>query len=131
MKQSDIYTEDLTCLRSILLADHPEFQNWIDWLARAIQDWNQRREVAHHLRAYGGMGSFNDLPSMLSLIHIYQTPETGVAGAKSGQSLPGLGRRRTYPCRRREKGSQSIPQDLSLIHIWMPAIGWPSSWGGL
>ena len=25
MKQSDIYTEALTCLRSILLADHPEF----------------------------------------------------------------------------------------------------------
>ena len=56
MKQSDIYTEALTCLRSILLADHPEFQNWIDWLERDIQDWNQRREVAHHLRAYGGVG---------------------------------------------------------------------------
>ena len=27
MKQTDIYTEALTCLRSILLADHPEFQN--------------------------------------------------------------------------------------------------------
>ncbi len=40
MKQSDIYTEALTCLRSILLADHPEFQNWIDWLERDIQDWN-------------------------------------------------------------------------------------------
>ncbi len=26
MKQTDIYTEALTCLRSILLADHPEFQ---------------------------------------------------------------------------------------------------------
>ena len=64
MKQTDIYTEALTCLRSILLADHPEFQNWIDWLERDIQDWTQRREVAHHLRAYGGMGSFNDLPSM-------------------------------------------------------------------
>ena len=64
MKQTDIYTEALICLRSILLADHPEFQNWIDWLERDIQDWNQRREVAHHLRAYGGMGSFNDLPSM-------------------------------------------------------------------
>ena len=32
MKQTDIYTEALICLRSILLADHPEFQNWIDWL---------------------------------------------------------------------------------------------------
>ena len=55
MRQSDIYTEALTCLRSILLADHPEFQNWIDWLERDILDWNQRREVTHHLRAYGGM----------------------------------------------------------------------------
>ena len=64
MKQTDIYTEALTCLRSILLADHPEFQNWIDWLERDIQDWTQRQEVTHHLRAYGGMGSFNDLPSM-------------------------------------------------------------------
>ena len=64
MKQADIYTESLICLRSILQADHPEFQNWIDWLERDIQDWTQRREVAHHLRAYGGMGSFHDLPSM-------------------------------------------------------------------
>ena len=43
MKQTDIYTEALTCLRSILLADHPEFQNWIDWLERDIEDWTQRR----------------------------------------------------------------------------------------
>ena len=46
MKQTDIYTEALTCLRSILLADHPEFQNWIDWLEQDIEDWTQRREVA-------------------------------------------------------------------------------------
>ena len=64
MKQTDIYTEALSCLRLILLADHPEFENWIDWLERDIEDWTQRREVAHHLQAYGGMGSFNDLPSM-------------------------------------------------------------------
>ena len=40
MKQTDIYTEALNCLHSILLADHPEFQNWIGWLERDIQDWN-------------------------------------------------------------------------------------------
>ena len=28
MKQTDIYTEALSCLRLILLADHPEFENW-------------------------------------------------------------------------------------------------------
>ena len=37
MKQTDIYTEALTCLRLILLADHPEFENWIDWLERDIE----------------------------------------------------------------------------------------------
>ena len=71
MKQTDIYTEALTCLRSILLADHPEFQNWIDWLERDIQDWIQRHEVAHHLRAYGGMGSFNDLPVCVEIMTIF------------------------------------------------------------
>lgn len=65
MKQTDIYTEALTCLRSILLADHPEFQNWIDWLERDIEDWTQRREVAHHLRAYGGMTQ-NDLEEKIA-----------------------------------------------------------------
>lgn len=64
MKQNDIYTEALICLRLILQTDHPEFKNWIDWLERDIQDWTQHREVAHHLHAYGGMGSFNDLPDM-------------------------------------------------------------------
>ena len=61
MKQTDIYTEALTCLRSILLADHPEFQNWIDWLERDIEDWTQRHFLVHvsyepffleHLLAY-------------------------------------------------------------------------------
>lgn len=64
MKQTDIYTEALACLRLILQTDHPEFKNWLDWLERDIEDWTQRREVAHHLLAYGGMGSFNDLPNM-------------------------------------------------------------------
>ena len=45
MKQTDIYTEALICLRSILLTDHSEFQNWIDWLERDILDWNQRRRL--------------------------------------------------------------------------------------
>ena len=71
MKQADIYTEALVCLRTILQTDHPEFQNWIDWLEWDIQDWNQRREVAHHLRAYGGMGSFNDLPSIAEITTIF------------------------------------------------------------
>ena len=30
MKQTDIYTEALVCLRLILQTDHPEFKNWLD-----------------------------------------------------------------------------------------------------
>ena len=45
MKQTDIYTEALVCLRLILQTDHPEFKNWLDWLGRDIEDWTQRREV--------------------------------------------------------------------------------------
>ena len=44
MKQTDIYTEALVCLRLILQTDHPEFKNWIGWLGRDIEDWTQRRE---------------------------------------------------------------------------------------
>ena len=60
MKQTDIYTEALVCLRLILQTDHPEFKNWLDWLGLDIEDWTQRREVAHHLLAYGGMGYIFD-----------------------------------------------------------------------
>ena len=44
MKQTDIYTEALVCLRLILQTDHPEFKNWLDWLGRDIEDWTQRRD---------------------------------------------------------------------------------------
>ena len=71
MKQTDIYTEALICLRSILQADHPEFKNWIDWLERDIQDWNQRREVAHHLRAYGGMARSMTCPVCVEITTIF------------------------------------------------------------
>ena len=39
MKQTDIYTEALLSLRTILLIDHPEFKNWIEWLNQDIDDW--------------------------------------------------------------------------------------------
>ena len=60
MKQTDIYTEALVCLRLILQTDHPEFKNWLDWLGRDIEDWTQRREVAHHLLAYGRLSGIPD-----------------------------------------------------------------------
>lgn len=34
---------------------------WRDWLRQDIDLWRSRKDVAHHLSAYGGMGSFNDI----------------------------------------------------------------------
>lgn len=36
-------------------------KHWRDWIAQDIADWEDRRSVSHHLSAYGGMGSFNDI----------------------------------------------------------------------
>jgi hypothetical protein len=35
--------------------------HWRDWIAQDISEWEVRHSVSHHLSAYGGMGSFNDL----------------------------------------------------------------------
>ncbi len=48
MKQTDIYTEALICLRSILQTDHPEFKNWIGWLERAIFMANGKAFLRRH-----------------------------------------------------------------------------------
>jgi hypothetical protein len=35
--------------------------HWRKWIAQDIAEWEDRHSVAHHLSAYGGMGSFNDV----------------------------------------------------------------------
>jgi hypothetical protein len=35
--------------------------HWLSWIDEDIQAWRSDRSTAHHLSAYGGMGSFNDL----------------------------------------------------------------------
>ncbi|QDU26892.1 hypothetical protein ETAA8_19760 [Anatilimnocola aggregata] len=35
--------------------------HWADWLREDINAWQTQRDVSHHRRAYGGMGSFNDV----------------------------------------------------------------------
>lgn len=37
------------------------YDNWINWLTEDIRLWETERTTEHHLRAYGGMGSFNDV----------------------------------------------------------------------
>lgn len=36
-------------------------QKWRDWIAQDIKEWQNNKSVKHHLSAYGGRGSFNDL----------------------------------------------------------------------
>lgn len=36
-------------------------QHWQSWIAQDIDEWESRKSVQHHLSAYGGMGSFNDI----------------------------------------------------------------------
>lgn len=36
-------------------------QHWRSWITLDIDEWESRKSVRHHLSAYGGMGSFNDI----------------------------------------------------------------------
>ncbi len=36
-------------------------QRWRSWIAQDVDEWESHRSVRHHLSAYGGMGSFNDI----------------------------------------------------------------------
>lgn len=46
-------------LSSILQEEKYDF--WADWMKKDIALWESERSTEHHLNAYGGMGSFNDI----------------------------------------------------------------------
>lgn len=56
---TDYYKQSLELLRTILLENHYDF--WANWLSEDIEKWDKNRDTEHHIRAYGGMGSFNDI----------------------------------------------------------------------
>jgi hypothetical protein len=35
--------------------------HWLKWIQKDLEDWRKSKSVRHHLSAYGGMGSFNDV----------------------------------------------------------------------
>ncbi|WOE74694.1 DUF6966 domain-containing protein [Alterisphingorhabdus coralli] len=35
--------------------------HWLKWIQKDIEEWITERSTVHHLSAYGGMGSFNDV----------------------------------------------------------------------
>jgi hypothetical protein len=53
------YFQVLTTLEYLL--DKVGEKHWRDWLRLDVALWQSRKDVSHHLLAYGGMGSFNDV----------------------------------------------------------------------
>ena len=53
------YIQVLMALESLL--DKVGERQWRDWLRQDIELWGSKEDVSHHLSAYGGMGSFNDV----------------------------------------------------------------------
>ena len=63
----DYYLQALQTMHYILNSqNNPNacFENWVEWISKDITDWEFRQNTDHHIRAYGGMGSFNDLPQI-------------------------------------------------------------------
>jgi hypothetical protein len=55
----ELYPEILKVLRNLLEKSH--HSHWVNWIDKDIEEWNKNKNTRHHLSAYGGMGSINDL----------------------------------------------------------------------
>jgi hypothetical protein len=56
---TDYYKTALSLL--ITMLKDSGYDNWINWLSEDIRLWESEHTTEHHLQAYGGMGSFNDV----------------------------------------------------------------------
>lgn len=54
-----LYPEILKILRTLL--EKSDNTHWANWITQDIEEWNESKSTKHHLSAYGGMGSINDL----------------------------------------------------------------------
>lgn len=57
---TDYYKISLEILIQLIKGEG--YENWEKWLSEDIRLWETEKSTEHHLRAYGGMGSFNDVP---------------------------------------------------------------------
>src|SRR5687767_12053770 len=53
------FAQALEATRALLTAVGES--HWAEWISADLVEWHECRGVAHHLSAYGGMGSFNDI----------------------------------------------------------------------
>jgi hypothetical protein len=56
---TDYYKTALEVLVKILQEENND--HWAKWIEEDIKLWETNKSVEHHLHAYGGMGSFNDI----------------------------------------------------------------------
>jgi predicted RNA-binding Zn-ribbon protein involved in translation (DUF1610 family) len=56
---TDYYKTTLTILAKIL--QEKDYEHWAKWMQEDLKLWEKDKSVEHHLHAYGGMGSFNDV----------------------------------------------------------------------
>ncbi len=56
---TDYYKTTLEVLSKILQEEN--YDHWAKWMQEDIKLWETNKSVEHHLHAYGGMGSFNDV----------------------------------------------------------------------
>ena len=56
---TDHYKTTLKILAKILIEEN--YDHWANWMQEDIKLWEINKNTEHHLRAYGGMGSFNDI----------------------------------------------------------------------
>ena len=56
---TDHYKTTLKILAEILKEEN--YDHWANWMQEDIRLWEINKSTEHHLRAYGGMGSFNDV----------------------------------------------------------------------
>lgn len=55
----DFYKLTLEAIFKLLNETGVQF--WADWILEDLDNWENNKSVWHHLSAYGGMGSFNDV----------------------------------------------------------------------
>jgi hypothetical protein len=56
---TNYYKTALEVLTKILHEEN--YDHWAEWMREDIKLWENNKSVEHHLHAYGGMGSFNDV----------------------------------------------------------------------
>ena len=56
---TDHYKITLEILAKILKEEN--YDHWANWMREDIKLWETKKSTEHHLQAYGGMGSFNDI----------------------------------------------------------------------